>query len=169
MDKLGLLADSQHGFSERRSTETQLILSIDDLAKSLDVGDLMDCILLDFSKAFDKVPHSRLLMKLQHYGVRDHLHDWITSFLLGRTQRVVLDGQSSAATTVSSGVPQGTVMGPLLFLLFINDLPFVVSSTTRLFADDCLLYRRIRTTEDQAILQRLGQLATVGTQLVNEI
>ena len=114
----------------------------------------MDCILLDFSKAFDKVPHSRLLMKLQHYGVRDHLHDWITSFLLGCTQYRVLDSQSSAATTVSSGVPQGTVMGPLLFLLFINDLPFVVSSTTRLFADDCLLYRRIRTTEDQAILQR---------------
>ena len=66
----------------------------------------MDCILLDFSKAFDKVPHSRLLMKLQHYGVRGHLHDWITSCLLGRTQCVVLDGQSSAATTVSLWVPR---------------------------------------------------------------
>jgi hypothetical protein len=169
MDKLGLLTDSQHGFRKRWSTETQLIISIDDVAKSLDVGEQIDCILLDFSKAFDKVPHSRLLLKLQHYGVRRLLRDWITSFLIGRTQCVVLDGQSSAATTVSSGVPQGTVMVPLLFLLFINDLPFVVSSTTRLFADDCLLYRRIRTTEDQAILQRLGQLATVGKQLVNEI
>ena len=68
MDKPGLLADSQHGFRKRRSTETQLILSIDALAKSLDVGEQMDCILLDFSKAFDKVPHSRLLMKLQHYA-----------------------------------------------------------------------------------------------------
>jgi hypothetical protein len=68
MDKLGLLADSQHGFRNGRSTETQLILSIDDLTKSLDVGEQMDCILLDFSKTFDKVPHSRLLMKLQHYG-----------------------------------------------------------------------------------------------------
>jgi hypothetical protein len=133
MDKLGLLADSQHGFRKRRSTETQLIPFIDDLAKSLDVGEQIDCILLDFSKAFDKVPHSRLLMKLQHYGVRGHLHDWITSFLLGRTQCVALDSQSSAATTVSSGVPQGTVLGSLLFLLFINDLPSVVSSTTRLY------------------------------------
>ena len=114
----------------------------------------MGCIHLDFSKAFDKVPHNRLLMKLRHYGVRGHLHDWISSFLLGCTQCVVLDGQSSAATTVSSGVPQGTVLQPLLFLLFMNDLQSVVSSTTRLFADDCLLYRRIRTTEDQAILQR---------------
>jgi hypothetical protein len=169
MDKLGLLADSQHGFRKRRSTETQLILSIDDLAKSLDVGEQMDCIRMDFSKAFDKVLHSRLLMKLQHYGVRGHLHDWITSFLLGCTQCVVLDGQSSAATTVSSGVPQGTVLEPVLFLLFINDLPSVVSSTIRLFADDCLLYKRIRTTENQFILQRLGQLATMGKQLVNEI
>jgi hypothetical protein len=114
----------------------------------------MDCILLDFSKAFNKVPHSRFLMKLQHYVVRGHLHDWITSFLLGRTQCVVLDGPSSAATTVSSGVPQGIVLGPLLFLLFINDLPSVISSTIRLFAENFLLYRRIRTTEDHAILQR---------------
>jgi hypothetical protein len=154
MDKLGLLADSQHGFRKRRSTETQLIFSIDDLAKSLNVGEQMDCILLDFSKAFNKVPHSRFLMKLQHYVVRGHLHDWITSFLLGRTQCVVLDGPSSAATTVSSGVPQGIVLGPLLFLLFINDLPSVISSTIRLFAENFLLYRRIRTTEDHAILQR---------------
>ena len=102
MDKLGLLAESQHGFMKRRSTETQLILSIDDLAKGLDVGEQMDCILLDFSKAFDKAPHSRLLMKLQLYGIRGYLHDWITSLPLGRTQCVVLDGQSLAATTVSS-------------------------------------------------------------------
>ena len=114
----------------------------------------MDCILLDFSKTFDKVPHNRLLMKLHHYGIRGHIHDWISSFLVGRAQRVVLDGQSSSATTVSSGVPQGTVLGPLFFLIFINDLPSSVSSTNRLFADDCLMYRRIKTPEDQAILQR---------------
>jgi hypothetical protein len=165
IDILGLLVDSQHGFRKRRSSETQLIPFIDDLAKSLDVGEQIDCILLDFSKAFDKAPHSRLLMKLQLYGVRGYLHDWITSLPLGRTQCVVLDGPSSAATTVSSGVPQVIVLGPLLLLFFINDLPSVVSSTTRLFADDCLLHRRVRTTEDQAILQRLGQLPTVGEKM----
>ncbi|KAK3101818.1 hypothetical protein FSP39_006589, partial [Pinctada imbricata] len=154
LDEHGLLADNQHGFRKRRSTETQLILSVNDLAQSLDVGDQVDCILLDFSKAFDKVPHNRLLMKLQYYGIRGRTHSWISNFLLERTQRVVLDGQSSPSTSVTSGVPQGTVLGPLLFLIFINDLPSSVSSTTRLFADDCLLYRKIKSPEDQVTLQR---------------
>ena len=159
MDHHQLLTDYQHGFRKRRSTETQLILTIDDLARSVDVGEQVDCILLDFSKAFDKVPHNRLLLKLQHYGIRGSLHCWISSFLIGRVQQVVLDGQSSAPTIVTSGVPQGTVLGPLLFLLYINDLPAAVKSTARLFADDCLLYRRIKSDEDRNTLQHdLDQL-----------
>ena len=162
-----LLTDYQHGFRKRRSTDTQLILNIDDLARSVDVGEQVDCILLDFSKAFDKVPHNRPLLKLQHYGIRGSLFRWISSFRIGRVQQVVLDGQSSNPSTVTSGVPQGTVLGPLLFLLYINDLPASVKSTARLFTDDCLLYRGIKSDQDRNILQQdLNQIQKLEDQLL---
>jgi len=96
-----------------------------------------DGILLDFSKAFDKVPHQRLLEKLSYYGVRGNLHSWIKDFLTNRKQEVVLEGKHSSRSEVTSGVPQGTMLGPLLFLIFINDITKNTSSTTRLFAYDC--------------------------------
>ena len=153
LDHHNILSDSQHGFRKKRSCESQLILTIQDLASSLEDGEQIDAVLLDFSKAFDKVPHQRLLLKLQHYGIRGHLLSWIESFLTGRSQKVLVEGKSSSSVPVASGVPQGTVLGPMLFLLYINDLPDNVSSTTRLFADDSLLYRRISTEEDRRILQ----------------
>ena len=109
-----------------------------------------DVILLDFSKAFDKVPHQRLLHKLEFYGVRSSLHRWTSSFLRDRSQQVLLDGTTSTSASVQSGVPQGSVLGTLLLLLFINDLPEYISqdSTARLFADDCILYRNIETECD---------------------
>ena len=115
----------------------------------------MDLILLDFSKAFDKVPHQRLLQKLSHIGIQGNTLDWIRSFLGNRTQSVVLNGHQSQVTSVTSGVPQGTVLGPLLFLVYINDLPDMIApgTTARLFADDCALYRQINSNEDQIILQ----------------
>ena len=114
---------------------------------------------LDFSKAFDKVPHKRLMAKLQNYGVRGNTHGWIESFLTNRTQRVVVDGQASDWANVQSGVPQGTVLGPILFLAFINDLPSAVQARTRLFADDCVIYRSIKSRDDCAALQQdLAQL-----------
>ncbi|MEW8548025.1 MAG: reverse transcriptase domain-containing protein [Candidatus Thiodiazotropha sp.] len=113
-----------------------------------------DVILLDFSKAFDKVPHKRLALKLQHYGVRGNILEWIKSFLDGRTQQVVLDGIASSAAPVTSGVPQGTVLGPLLFLVCINDLPSSVKSSPHHSADDCLLYGRINSSADTKALQR---------------
>ena len=148
-----ILSDHQHGFRKRRSTETQLILTIQDLVHNLNAGEQTDAILLDFSKAFDKVPHRRLLLKLQHYGVRGNILAWIQDFLSDRTQEVVLDGSTSSRCSVTSGVPQGTVLGPLLFLVYINDMPSCIQSPARLFADDCLVYTKIRSTADCEKLQ----------------
>ena len=123
-------------------------------AYSYDNKRQIDIAILDFAKAFDTVPHEKLLSKINHYGIRGNTHRWISSFLIGRSQSVVVEGDKSAPVPVTSGVPQGTVLGPLLFLLHINDLPDHVKSQVRLFADDCLLYRTIASKEDQQILQQ---------------
>ena len=106
-------------------------------------------------KAFDKVPHHRLLHKLEFYGIRGSLHSWISSFLGNRSQQVLLDGVTSSTAPVQLGLTQGSVLGPLLFVLFINDLPEYISpkSTARLFADDCILCRTIETESDARDLQ----------------
>ena len=119
---------------------------------------------MDFTKAFDKVPHRRLLYKLDYYGIRGSTHRWISSWLSSRSQQVVLDGQASDPVPVLSGVPQGSVLGWVLFLVFINDLPDNIRSSVRLFADDCVLYRNICSPSDCLILQddldRLAQWET---------
>ena len=119
----------------------------------MEEGDQTDIILLDFAKAFDKVPHDRLLHKVEFYGVRQNTIEWIKQFLTNRTQSVILENHKSDPLDVVSGVPQGTVMDPLLFLAYINDLPEATSSRARLFADDCLLFRRIRKIQDTVDLQ----------------
>ena len=108
---------------------------------------------MDFAKAFDKVPHRRLLYKLDYYGIRGSTHKWITSWLSGGSQKVLLDGQASDPVPVLSDVPQGSGLGPVLFLIFINDLPENIRSSVRLFADDCVLYRNIESPMDCQILQ----------------
>ena len=116
-------------------------------------------VLLDFSKAFDKAPHQRLLHVLSHYGIRGPLHTWIKNFLIHRTQQTVVNGTKSDVCSVLSGVPQGTVLGPLLFLLYINVLPNIVQSQIRLFADDSILYIELKSTDFPLILQHnLDQL-----------
>ena len=150
-----ILSDAQHGFRKLRSCETQLILTIDDLAKGLDDKAQIDLVLLDYEKAFDKVSHRHLLKKAEHYGVRGSILEWIRDFLSDRTQAVLVDGQVSLESHVTSGVPQGSVLGPLLFIIFINDLPeCVTASTVRLFADDSVIYRKISCDEDSTILQK---------------
>ena len=153
-DRHHILTDAQHGFRKRRSCETQLVITLQDLARTIDNRGQTDVILLDFSKAFDKVSHQRLLHKIHHYGIRGDTHAWIKDFLRGREQRVVLDGCTSRTAPIQSGVPQGSVLGPLLFLLFINDLPeYVHHSSVRLFADDCILYTEISSPSDASLLQ----------------
>ena len=148
-----ILTDKNHGFRSGHSCETQLLTTTNDLMKAFDNGHQTDVVVLDFSKAFDTVPHDKLLHKLDHYGVRGPLHFWIASFLKERKMKVVVDGEESAEAPVVSGVPQGTVLGPLLFLCHINDLPDTVTSKVRLFADDCLMYRNILTFNDHIKLQ----------------
>ena len=148
------LLDSQHGFRQCLSTVTQLITLTHDLASTLQHRGQTDVILLDFSKAFDKVPHLRLSAKLNHYGIRGQTLDWIRSFLDNRTQAVSINGTHSSWGKVSSGVPQGSVLGPALFLLYINDIQDHIQSTMRLFADDSIVYREIVRPEDHDILQQ---------------
>ena len=122
--------------------------------KQYDSKKQTDLAILDFSKAFDTVPHQKLLYKLKNYGIDGKINIWIESFLTKRKQQAVIDGECSDSCSVDSGVPQGTVLGPFLFLCHINDLPTCVKSKVRLFADDCLLYTTVKTIKDQIQLQQ---------------
>ena len=117
------------------------------------MGKQTDLVLLDFSKAYDKVNHLKLVYKLVCFGIKGNILKWIQSCLIGRTQTVVLDGKSSNEVPVTSGVPQGSVLGPLLFLLYINDLPENIQSQVRLFADDMAVYLTVSGLQDSQVLQ----------------
>ncbi len=157
LDANNILTDTQHSFRPRRSCESQLITTFHDTAGQLDQRDVkqIDAIVLDFAKAFNKGPHKRLTLKLKYYGISGPILHWLTAFLTDRTQRVLLDGSSSDTVPVSSGVPQGTDLGLLLYSLYINDLPLSTrNSSTRLFADDSLLYKTVKTPDDCRLLQQ---------------
>ena len=149
-----ILTNLNHGFRSGYSCESQLLVTMEDLLKAHNSNAQIDCAILDFSKAFDTVPHKKFLHKLSAYGINGQIHAWLTQFLTARTMQVVLEGQTTHQVTVGSGVPQGTVLGPILFLCHINDLPASVKSQARLFADDCLLYRTIRSQQNHVILQQ---------------
>ena len=108
---------------------------------------------MDLSKAFDSVPHNRLLMKIRAYGINGPLLSWLKSFLTDRFQRVVVRGTCSSWVSVKSGVPQGTVLGPIMFLIYINDISHGLTSPVKLFADDMKVYRVLNTEKDTGQLQ----------------
>ena len=148
-----LLNSSQHGFLKARSCLTNMLCFLEEITKWIDVGSPVDIIYLDFQKAFDKVPHQRLLLKLKAHGIGDSITDWIEQWLTDRRQRVVVDGEVSNWKSVLSGVPQGSVLGPILFLIYINDLDDSITSNVLKFADDTKLFRKVNTDGDKQHLQ----------------
>ena len=137
-----ILSNSQFGFRPGRSVSDQLLLAYDTVTRGYDQGDIVDVLLLDFAKAFDKVSHEILLMKLFQLGIRGTLLNWIRSFLNERKFYVTVQGSNSTLRNVSSGVPQGSLLGPVLFLVFINHLCHDLESAAFLFADDVKLVAR---------------------------
>ena len=159
-DKNNILYPLQHGFRAERSCESQLLSFTDDVSKNLQQGRQTDVLVMDFSKAFDKVDHDLLCLKLSRYGTRGDINRWISSFLTGRKQCVVVEGEQSKFVPVESGVPQGSVLGPCLFLFYINDIPDGLNSTCRLFADDTIVYLTVKSDSDADKLQNdLNKLA----------
>ena len=155
LEENNLLSEDQHGFRQYRSTVTQLLAHIDNIIQILETSDNADVIYLDFAKAFDKVDHGILLMKIAKLGIHGKISAWIKDFLSDRTQQVVVDGETSKSAPVISGVPQGTVLGPVLFIIFIDNLTEAIKNAgIKVFADDSKLTLKIKSDEDHGKLQQ---------------
>ena len=149
-----LLNSNQHGFTAGRSCLTNMLETFNDWMELYDEGHPLDVVFLDFRKAFDRVPHERLLFKLRKLGINNDLLTWIEYFLKDRQQRVVLNKSESSWNKVYSGVPQGSVLGPILFLLYVNDLPNYIKSSCKIFADDTKIYSKVDNNSDAERIQQ---------------
>jgi ribonuclease P/MRP protein subunit RPP40 len=153
LERQKVVCDRQHGFTRGRSCLTNLLEAFNEWTQALDEGYGLDVVYLDYRKAFDTVPHKRLIDKIRKYGVTGKLLRWIEDFLSGRKTRVKVNGSYSEWFEVLSGVPQGSVLGPLLFLLFVNDIPDWIKSSIRMFADDTKIWKVIKDDKDKETLQ----------------
>ena len=154
-----LFADKQHGFVPGRDCMTQLLLCMEEWTSIIDRGVCFDVIYTDFSKAFDSVPHERLIVKLESLGIGGDILFWIKSFLKNRSQCVNVESGKSCWKDVLSGIPQGSVIGPILFVIFINDMPAeVIVNFTKLFADDCKLYGTVDNSPLNSMQSDLNNL-----------
>ena len=140
-------------FLKGRSCLTNLLDFMEHISKWADDGSPVDVIYLDFQKAFDKVPHQRLLIKLKFNGTGESVVNWVRDWLSGRKQRFVVEGEESSWRPVISGVPQGSVLGPILFIIYINDLENEIGSNILKFADYTKMFRRVESQEDRHQLQ----------------
>jgi len=147
------LCKEQFGFVPKRSATLQLLNVMDKWMTILDEGGNIDVIFCDIMKAFDTVPIGRLLAKVRSYGIGGNLLSWIRSFLTDRTMTVLVNGEKSKEGKVTSGVPQGSVLGPLLFVIYMNDMPAMVNSFLFMFADDTKMFREIKDETDNVQLQ----------------
>ena len=153
LEENNLIGNTQHGFRKGRSCLTNLLHFLDFATESFDKRKQLDVSYLDFSKAFDKVPHKRLVLQLKRHGIDGKTLNWIENWLSGRQQRVLLNGNKSQWKDVLSGVPQGSVLGPLLFLVFVNTIDDDVDSKVLKFADDIKIFKVIEGKQDQDIFQ----------------
>ncbi len=156
MEENGLIRDSQHGFMPGKSCATNLILTLEYLTKAVEEGYPVDLVYLDFSKAFDKVPHRRLLEKTRAKGIGGDVLIWLEDWLRNRKQKVRVNEAESEEADVESGVPQGTILGPCLFDIYIDDIDECTLNLTEIkkFADDTKVYRIVNSLEDREKLQK---------------